>query len=195
MSQIELACKEAVFHFNKKHLEDPTVPMWIVMAKGETYYVEHVSANIPWTTKETPSNVRTKGAIKFKDCLVTIDDENCATISVLTLHDEIRIRNREKGITRVITQWGDKLREVLKKGSIKHGPVKAVGGSCSTTFYMTDILVPSHMTLLTIAMAPASVRILMPNEAYYKMYDDSKYADKDYIDEDEYYDDDELYEA
>jgi hypothetical protein len=168
--------------------------MWIVMAKGETYYVEHVSANIPWTTKETPSNVRTKGAIKFKDCLITIDEENCATISVLTIHDEIRIRNREKGITRVITKWGDKLQQILKKGNIKHGPIKSVGGSCSTTFYIVDILVPSHLTLLTIAMAPADVRVLMPNEAYYKMYDDPKYLDRDYIDED-LYDEDDLYES
>ena len=28
--------------------------MWIIMAKGQTYYVEHVSADLPWTTKETP---------------------------------------------------------------------------------------------------------------------------------------------
>lgn len=157
------------------------------MAKGKTYYVEHVSANIPWTTKETPDNIRTKGAIKFKDCLVTIDDENCATISVLTFHDEIRIRNREKGVTRVITKWGEKLREALKKSNIKHGPIKSISGSCSSTFYITDILVPSHMTLLTIAMASTDLRVLMPNEAYYKMYDNPKYIDRDYIDEDELY--------
>ena len=63
------------------------------MAKGQTYYVEHVEANLAWTTKETPDNIRTKGAIKFKECLVTIDDDNCARISVLTKADATRINN------------------------------------------------------------------------------------------------------
>lgn len=51
---IEVACRECVFHFNKKHLEDETVPMWVIKTRGKTYYCNHVSANIPWTTKEYP---------------------------------------------------------------------------------------------------------------------------------------------
>lgn len=69
-----------VFHFNKASIQDPSVPMWVVKAKGETYYVNHVTATAPWSTKETPDNPHTKGAIKFKRVDVVIDDENCAEI-------------------------------------------------------------------------------------------------------------------
>jgi len=78
---INKACKNLVFHFNKKHLEDETIPMWVIKANGETHYVNHVTAKIPWSTKETPASDHTKGSIKFKRCLLTIDDENCATLS------------------------------------------------------------------------------------------------------------------
>ena len=75
-----MTCKEVVFHFNKKHLEDSTIPMWIVKAKGQTHYVNHVDCNVEWTTKETPDNPSTKGSIKVKNCLLTIQDQE-ATIS------------------------------------------------------------------------------------------------------------------
>ena len=71
----ELACKDVVFHFNKKHLEDPSIPMWVLKTKGESYYVNHVDCNMPWSTKETPDNSHTKGSLKVKDCLLVIDDE------------------------------------------------------------------------------------------------------------------------
>lgn len=173
MSQIELACKEAVFHFNKKHLEDSTVPMWIVMAKGETYYVEHVDANIPWTTKETPDNVRTKGALKFKECLLTIGEDNCATIGVLTAHDQIRLRNQERGITRIQINWevGNAFANIAKNKGIRHGPIKRIPGRCGSTFYITDILSPRDMTILGLVLT-GKYREIMPNEALYKYYDD-----------------------
>ena len=191
MAQIvELACKEAVFHFNKKHLEDSTVPMWIVMAKGETYYVEHVDANIPWTTKETPDNVRTKGALKFKDCLVTIDEDNCANICVLTEHDITRLRNKEKGITRIQLNWevGNAFANIIK-GKVRHGPVKRIPGRCSSTFYITDILSPKDMTVLGL-MLPGKYREIMPNEPLYKYYDDPSTV-PDFDEEDLYEEDDE----
>lgn len=167
-----------MFHFNKKHLEDPTIPMWIIMAKGETYYVDHVEANIPWTTKETPNNVRTKGAIKFKDCLVTIDDENCAKLTVLTAADEIRLRNKELGIVRIITQVRGTLMNVLKAQKIKHGPLKLITGGCGSHYYVTDILSQQDWTALLMAWSGPkdAFRALMPNESYYKAYDDPKYV-------------------
>ena len=101
MSQIEYACKDLVFHFNKKHLEDETIPMWVVKTHGESFYVNHVSADIAWSTKETPDNERTKGSIKFKECLLTIDPDNNASIGNLSIFDKIRLRNQKLGITRV----------------------------------------------------------------------------------------------
>ena len=73
-------CKnsEIVFHFNKKHLEDPNIPMWVVKCKGETHYVHHVNVDkgVGFSTKETPDNTSTKGSIKFKGILKIINDGN-----------------------------------------------------------------------------------------------------------------------
>ena len=66
--------KEVIFHFNKKHLEDPTIPMWVLKMKGQTFYVDHVEANAPWSTKETPDNSHTKGSLKFKHVTVEMDN-------------------------------------------------------------------------------------------------------------------------
>ncbi len=188
MSQIEIACKELVFHFNKGHLTDQTIPMWVLKTKGESYYVNHVDCQMPWSTKETPDNPSTKGSLKIKKCLLTIDDLNEATISELTVHDESRLRNKEKGITRVVVKQGPdywKFKEALVNFKIKHGPIKGIGGACTSTFYVTDILDKSQFSMLALAMSSQpSFRILMPNEGYYKYYDDPKYKDSAYIDED-----------
>jgi len=100
-TMLEYAPKQVLFNFNKKYLEDPTIPMWMLTFSGEQYYVNHVNCSIPWTTRERPDN-STKGTIVLKNCLVKIDDDNCATITELSEHDKIRIRNREKGITRIL---------------------------------------------------------------------------------------------
>ena len=185
MSQIEYACKELVFHFNKKHLEDETIPMWVVKAKGESYYVNHVVCELPWSTKETPDNTHTKGSIKIKRCLLVIDEENTATIAHLSKEDEERLSGKKKTI-RIITQWGRILKQQLE--GREHGMIKTFGGACSTTWYVADVY--SEKVLLLLQLAINDIRVLMPNEDYYRWYD--KYED-DYIDEDSM-DWDELYE-
>ena len=57
-----------MFHFNKKFLEDNTIPMWVIKYKGQTYYVNHMTVlpNVGFSTKETPDNKSTKGSIKIK---------------------------------------------------------------------------------------------------------------------------------
>lgn len=55
--------------------------MWVLKAKGQTYYVNHVDCNAPWTTKETPDNTHTKGALKVKNCRLIIDDQSNALIT------------------------------------------------------------------------------------------------------------------
>lgn len=77
MKQIEIKKYEIVFHFNKKHLEDPNIPMWVIKYKGETFYVDHVDVNpgIGFSTKETPDS-STKGSLKFKGNLKIINDND-----------------------------------------------------------------------------------------------------------------------
>ena len=76
-----LECREIIFHFNKAHLQNPEIPMWVLKTKGQTYYINHLDANIPFSTKETPDNPHTKGSIKFKDCILEIDENNNAKIT------------------------------------------------------------------------------------------------------------------
>ena len=168
-----------MFHFNKKHLEDPAIPMWVLKTAGETLYVNHVSCQVPWNTKETPDNPHTKGSIKVKDCLLQIDEENSATISELTPVDAARIRNLKRGITRIVVSernfGGSKLRKALQDQGIKHGPIKSIGGACTTVFYVTDIYDKNQVPFLMLALSDTDCRILQPNEGYYRMYDDPKY--------------------
>lgn len=64
-----------IFHYNKKHNEDQNVPCWILKVKGETLYVHHVeiSVGVGFSTKETPENPHTKGALKIKGNLKLIE--------------------------------------------------------------------------------------------------------------------------
>ena len=198
MDNVEYSAKQVLFNFNKKHLEDQHIPMWMLTFSGEQYYVDHVDCRLPWSTRERPDHPSTKGTIVLKNCLVTIDEENCAIISELTEADKIRLKNREKGITRIIIPWVShkKVTEVFKNNKIKHGPIKTITGACTNTFYVTDILDKKHMTMLSLSLGTADYRILQENESYYKMYDDPKYKDSDEIDEDDYYwsDDDDDYD-
>ena len=189
MAQIEIVCRELVFHFNKKHLEDPTIPMWVVKTKGESYYVNHVDCQVAWSTKETPDNNHTKGSIKVKNCLFAIDEENCAIITQVTASDILRIK--KKNSIRLITAYSDKLKQAL--GSIKHGPIKRFYGSCSSEFFMVDLFNKDDYSMLLLAWPgkPYEIRILMPNEDYYKLYDASTQNSIN-IDEDDW---EELYES
>ena len=180
MSQIlEYACRDVVFHFNKKHLEDETIPIWVIKTHGETFYVNHVTADMPWSTKETPDNSHTKGSIKLKDCLLVINEDNEATVSRLTIIDKIRLRNQRLGITRIIFRYGDAMHRALKDNEFKHSPFKNVSGGCGTSFVVCDLLKKEEASF---AALKYDFRILAANERYYQAYD----APGTYIDEDDY---------
>ena len=187
MSQIEYSCKDLVFHFNKKHLEDSTIPMWVVKTHGETFYVNHVTASLPWSTKETPDNYHTKGSIKFKECLLTINADNEAEISVLTLIDKIRLRNQKLGITRIIFTYGGAFHKALQHNEYKHSPFKNISGGCGTSFVVCDLLKKEEATFAALKYKDG-FRIMQANERYYQAYDDPS---QKWIDEDDYQDDDE----
>lgn len=185
MSQIEYACKDVVFHFNKKHLEDETIPMWVLKTHGETFYVDHVEADMSWSTKETPDNSHTKGSIKFKEVLLQIDEHNCARLSKLSVFDKIRLRNQKLGITRIMFKPGTEIHKALQQNEFKHSPFKNIEGACTTSFVICDILKKPEMTLLALKYAN-QFRILMPNEGYYRAYDSKeKYIEEIYEDDEE----------
>jgi hypothetical protein len=185
---MEFACKDVVFHFNKAHLTDSTIPMWVLKFHGETYYVNHVECNVPWSTKETPDNPHTKGSIKVKDCLLQIDDNNDAKLSQLTPEDKQRLKKEPKVPSRIIVSdtgnSAEKLRKALKDGKIKHGPITKFSSMCYASKHVTEIYSERDMTYLRLMLSDTDIRQLMPNESYYEMYSDPKYQGISDIDTD-----------
>jgi hypothetical protein len=71
-----------VFHFNKGHLMDSTIPMWTVKHRGKTYYVNHLESSIGFSTKETPDNEATKASIQFKGKIKIIEENGISSCVV-----------------------------------------------------------------------------------------------------------------
>lgn len=71
-----------VFHFNKKHNEDKTIPQWVIKSKGQTFYVNHLESEVGFTTKETPDNPHTKGALQFRGKLEIIEENSIITAKI-----------------------------------------------------------------------------------------------------------------
>lgn len=65
-----------VFHYNKIHNKDQSIPPWVIKYKGRSYYVQHVDSQVGFKTKETPDNAHTKGSIIFKGKLNIIEQDN-----------------------------------------------------------------------------------------------------------------------
>ncbi len=193
MSQIEYACKELVFHFNKKHLEDDTIPMWVLKFRGETFYVNHVSCSVPWTTKETPDSNHTKGSIKVKNCLVIIDDSNTAIITPLTEEDKKKLGSK-KQFLRIITSYGAKLKRAIEDLSIETGVIKKAGGGCGTLWFITELYNYDEFFQLKFALTGTDLRILKENEDYYKAYGSAP-EEQEYVDDDDDYGSDDDYES
>ena len=184
---IELACSEVVFHFNKGHIQDPTIPMWVLKAKGKSYYVHHVDCEVPWSTKETPDNPHTKGAIKVKNVLLEIDDNNHALIKKSTPEDRERVGNAEKGITRAIMSSAvPTMQETIARLEVPIGPYKNMGGLCTTTWCVFDVYGAQNWLLLMLSRPETcNIRELKANEVYYKLYEKHKYSEQSYIHTDE----------
>lgn len=157
--------------------------MWVIKTHGETFYVDHVEADMPFSTKETPDNSHTKGSIKFKEVLLQIDNDNCARLSKLTMIDKIRLRNQKLGITRIMFGWNSDMHRALKNNEFKHSPFKNIQGSCGTSYVVCDLLKKEESTF---AALKYRFRILMPNETYYQFYDSKeKYIEEIYEDDED----------
>lgn len=73
-------CRNIDFHFNKKSIEFPAIPAWVLKAKGKTYYVKNVTATAAWTTRENPDHPSTKGSIRIKRGTIHINEAGEATV-------------------------------------------------------------------------------------------------------------------
>jgi hypothetical protein len=68
------------FHFNKGNVEFPFLPMWVIRAKGRSYYVNEVDFDAACSTRERASG-STKGVLRFRRCSVAIDALGNAKLS------------------------------------------------------------------------------------------------------------------
>jgi len=146
--------------------------MWVLKFHGETLYVNHVDCRLPWSTKETPDNVSTKGSIKVKNCLLQINDDNEATLTELTVFDKIRLRNQKLGITRIMFSPNSNMHNALRNKEFKHSSFKNIRGACASSFIICDMLDKAEVTFALLKYD--GFRILQPNEVYYQEYDKSK---------------------
>ena len=57
-----------IFHYNKKHNDDITIPPWVIKFKGETHYISHmdIDSGLGFSTKESPDNEHTKATLQIK---------------------------------------------------------------------------------------------------------------------------------
>lgn len=162
-----------MFHFNKGHLADETIPMWVVKTHGVTFYVNHVTADMPWSTKETPGNEKTKGSIKFKKCKLSIDtDDNTATISRLGIADAW-LKPPTRRAARILFSYGGSVHTALSNKEYQHSKFKSVEGSCGSSYIICDILDEHELIMFALKYA-GLFRILAPNEAYYQDYDSNQ---------------------
>lgn len=154
--------------------------MWCIKSHGVTFYVNHVSAEIPWTTKETPDNPSTKGSIKFKDCKLSIDRDNNATLSRLKFRD--RKLQHPRIANRIICSFGGEFYQALYSNEFQHSKVKKVSGGCGSSFIICDLLDKNEALIAALKYA-GKFRLLTPNERYYFDYETSDYIEE--YDEDE----------
>jgi len=183
----EMICDDVVFHFNKKNLEDPTVPMWVIKARGQTMYVNHVTCSIPWTTKETPDNSHTKGSIKIKRALLKISPENDAEISTATDADIRRIRAQDRGYVRIAWTWGHHavIGRYLKTQSVRFSTIKNFTERCGSTYYVTDIRSNEEAVAMELALWGTFTRLSVTHPLYVSYDDPSKWHDEEDDDDDD----------
>ena len=73
-------CRLIDFHFNKGSLEFDFLPMWVLKTKGKSYYVNHIDAQVPWSTRELPEG-STRGMIRLRNSDITISEDGTATLT------------------------------------------------------------------------------------------------------------------
>lgn len=160
--------------------------MWVVKSHGVTFYVNHVDAEVAWSTKETPDNDHTKGSLKFKNCKLVIDDDNCATISKLGVRDKKLPHPRL--IFRVIFYNNNEFCRALQAGEFEHTKFNYVTGGCGSRWVVCDLIHAQDVTMATLKYGE-SFRVLSPNEEYYKAYDEKGSWIEGYDEYDDDYDD------
>ncbi len=75
---LEAECKEIDIHYNKISNEYEWMPRWVVKAKGASYYVNGITCNKGFSTKNKEGS--TRGLFRFKNSKLFITEDGQATI-------------------------------------------------------------------------------------------------------------------
>jgi hypothetical protein len=79
---LEMTADRVDFHYNKGSNEFPFLPRWVLKTKGKSFYVDHIDAEIGWTTRELDTG-NTPGMIRFRKCVLSINDERLAVLRAI----------------------------------------------------------------------------------------------------------------
>lgn len=78
---LTMEARVADFHFNKGHLEFPTIlPRWMLKANGKTFYIDHMDAQMGFSTRELDAG-STLGMLRFRQCVISISEDGTATLT------------------------------------------------------------------------------------------------------------------
>ena len=173
MMTVELACRDIVFSFNKAHLSDSTVPPWVLKTGGRSWYVNHVSCTLAWDTRETPNNNHTRGSIRVKNALLSIDHSNLAVISELTEQHRQRLHKQKLNYQRLawMIHNHEHVVNYVEQTGIAHTEIRLVyNPGCGSSWYVCDVINPADVVMLTLALQ-ARLSQVNPNTWQYQGYD------------------------
>lgn len=77
---LTIEARVADFHFNKVAVEFSFMPKWVMKANGRTFYIEHLDAQMGFSTRELEKG-STLGMLRFRNCSITLDGSNTATLT------------------------------------------------------------------------------------------------------------------
>jgi hypothetical protein len=76
---LEMDADRLDLYYNRAHNEFDVIPRWVIKTKGKSFYVDHIDATVPWSTRELESGP-TRGMIRFRKCKLMISADRVATL-------------------------------------------------------------------------------------------------------------------
>lgn len=76
---LEMEASRIDLFYNRAHNEFDILPRWVIKTKGKSFYVDHIDANVPWSTRELEDGP-TRGMIRFRKCMLSISKDRVATL-------------------------------------------------------------------------------------------------------------------
>ncbi len=76
---LTLEARVVDFSYNRVHNEFSFMPRWLIKANGKSFYVDHIDAQIGFSTRELTDS-KTKGMLRFRNVSMTIDADGTAKL-------------------------------------------------------------------------------------------------------------------